>query len=124
MLRHPSQSSTIVAADDGDLRVDDHVRLGLLLAVFSRIERRDKHAQPFVHLRRRQADAVILGHRVEHVVDELLHRRGLDIAPFDRPRFGPQHGMPHARDLQDGHDRGIILRVTNDLKAEAGLERL
>ena len=60
---------------------------------------------------RRQADAVILRHRVEHVVDELLNGGGLDVAPFDRPRLGAQHGMAHARDLQNGHDGGIILRI-------------
>ena len=99
-----------VAADDGDFGIDDHVRLGLLLDVVSGIERRDENAQPFVHLRGGQADAVILGHRVDHVVDELLHGGGLDVASFEGPRLGAQHGVAHARDLQDGHDRGIILR--------------
>ena len=39
------------------------------------VEQRDEQAQALVHLRRRQPDAVILVHRLDHVVDELLHQR-------------------------------------------------
>ena len=68
-----------VAADDGDLRVDDRDRLGIrvLVVIVAGVERGDEQPQALVHLRRRQADAVILDHRLDHVVDQLL----------DRPRF-------------------------------------
>ena len=39
-----------------------------------------KMRQPFVHLRRRQADAVVLDHRVDHVVDQLLNGALPDLA--------------------------------------------
>ena len=50
---------------------------------------------PFVHLRRRQPDAVVLGHRVDHVVDQLLNRRALRISAFSSGRaFARSTGCP------------------------------
>ena len=60
-------------ADDGDLGIDEGERIAFAPAVG--IEHGDKHAQAFVHLRRRQPDSGILVHRVDHAVDELLHGR-------------------------------------------------
>ena len=45
-----------------------------------------------VHLRRRQPDAVILVHRLDHVVDEFLHERIAKFGFLERPgalRAGP-----------------------------------
>src|SRR5262249_34840089 len=58
---------------------------------------------PLVDLRRRQSDAVVLDHRLEHVVDEPLDRSALDLSAIDRPRTRAQHGMTHPRDLQNRH---------------------
>ena len=73
MLRQPSQSST--------MSVPTGVISGLMIAIGSvgsspRSMSSDatNSRTPFVDLRRREADAVILGHRVDHVVDELLDR--------------------------------------------------
>ena len=114
MLRQPSQSSTISSPTGDDFRIDDGERLRRLASSrglgLGGIERDDEQAHAFVHLRRRQTDAVVLGHRVHHVVDEPLNRRALDAAPLDGLRPCPQHRMPHARDFQDGHSRRIILR--------------
>ena len=81
MLRQPSQSSAVSLADDGDLGVDEgHQRDALVFLVFvlvvvrSRREAGDEEAQALVHLGRGQPDALVLLHRLEHVVDELLDR--------------------------------------------------
>jgi hypothetical protein len=91
-----------VAADDRDFGVDQDDRLPLI-AVLGGIEGGDEDAYALVHLRRREADAVVLGHRVDHVVDQLLSRGALDFRLVERPGLGTQHGMPHARDLQNSH---------------------
>ena len=87
MLRQPSQSSTIVE----HRRHRDLAHAG------------DEDAHGLVHLRRRQPDARVFVHRLEHVVDELLDDRRSDRLRRHRLRLGPQDWMPHAGDLQDGH---------------------
>jgi hypothetical protein len=64
-----------------------------------------------VHLRRRQADAVVLDHRVDHVVDQFLHDRTGDLRAIDRPGLSPEDRVAHPRDLQNRHLVGIILSV-------------
>ena len=56
-----------------DFRIDDDGRLAFRTGVI--LEQCDEQSQTFVHLRRCQADPVILVHRVDHVVDQLLHQR-------------------------------------------------
>ena len=88
MLRQPSQSSTTSRSDDGDLGVDerDRLRSGSRVSSSSTIERGDENAEPFVDLRRGQPDAVVLDHRVDHVVDQLLNRRALRVSAFSSGR--------------------------------------
>ena len=111
MLRQPSQSSSTMSVPTGDdFRVDDRDRRRRP----SRRPRRassagDEQPQPFVDLRRRQADAVILDHRLDHVVDQLLDDRVADVGALEGARLRAQHRMAHARDLQDRHIRRIIL---------------
>ena len=103
MLRQPSQSSTIslpTTVISGLMIASGSASLVLVLAV---IERGDEHPDALVHLRRREADAVVLGHGVDHVVDQLLDDRAPDLGLLERPRFRAQHRMPHARDLQNRH---------------------
>ncbi len=92
-----------------DLGVDQHHlrnRLGLLIVLR---RRKARHEQPhaLVHLRRREPDALILVHRLEHVVDELLDGSGADFGGIQRSSARPKHGVTHAGDLQNRH-RGII----------------
>ena len=56
-----------------------------------------------MYLRRRQPDAVILMHRLDHVVDQLLHERVAEGRLVERLGALPEHGVPHARDFQDRH---------------------
>ena len=65
----------------------------------------DEEADGLVHLRRREPDPFVLDHRVDHVVDELLEGRRPDGGRIDLPRDLAEHGMSHARDLQNRHDR-------------------
>src|SRR5258705_8822141 len=85
-----------------DLRVDDHGRFALGVGVF--VEQRDKQAHPFVHLRCGKADAVILVHRVDHVVDEFLEGRALDVGLVERLRAFTKDRVAHSRDFQDRHE--------------------
>ena len=68
MLRQPSQPSRV----SGALGMISGLMIAGRLRVRILVEQRDEQAQALVHLRRGQADAVILVHRVDHVVDELL----------------------------------------------------
>ena len=92
MLRQPSQSSTMSGPADGDLRIDHrhqrHPLLVVVVVVGARREAGHEQADALVHLRRGEADALILGHRLEHVVDQLLDARRLDLADVDRPAHG------------------------------------
>ena len=56
-----------------------------------------------MNLRTGQTDAVILVHRFDHIVDEFLHEWIPKIGFLDRTRARAQHGMSHARYLEDGH---------------------
>ncbi len=84
-----------LGADRRDLRVDDRDRRRRRLAVVVVVEARDEQPQALVHLRRRQADAVILDHRLDHVVDQLLDDGLADLgrarwrAPSGAARDGP-----------------------------------
>ena len=66
-----------VAADRRDLGIDDRHRLAARLARSSSpaSSAATNSRSALVHLRRRQPDAVVLVHRLEHVVDQLLDRR-------------------------------------------------
>ena len=57
-----------------------------------------------MNLRRRQADAVVLVHGIDHVVDQLLHRRILELGALDGTRPLAQNRMTHAGDFQQRHD--------------------
>ena len=71
--------------------------------VLARIDGGHEDAQAFVYLRRGEADAVILVHGVDHVIDQFLDRRLLELGGFEFSGPRSQHRMPHAGDLQDGH---------------------
>ena len=75
MLRQPSQSSTISGPAGVISGIDDRHRLviGCQRLVVLRRDGGDEEAKALVHLRRRQPDAVVLVHRLDHVVDQLLH---------------------------------------------------
>src|SRR4029079_16044983 len=100
-----------VTADDRNLGVDDGQRLRRRLLLGRRIERRDEQPDAFMHLRSRQADAVILEHRFAHVVDELLDDWIHDFGAVERARLGAENRMAHARHLEDRHNPRIILTV-------------
>jgi len=83
--------------------VDDRQHADVVVLPFAFVDADDRQADALVHLRGRQADPLVLPHRLDHVVDELLERRRLDLGGLDLPRRFPQHRVPHVRDLQDGH---------------------
>ena len=58
-----------------------------------------------------QADALVLVHRLEHVVDELLDSRRSNLAGIERARGGAKHGVSHARYLQNRHAGIIVVRM-------------
>ena len=64
-----------VGSDRNDLGVDDRdrIRLFLFVVAVAGVEPGDEQTQPFMDLRRCQADAVIFDHRLDHVVDQPLH---------------------------------------------------
>ena len=64
----------------------------------------DEDAEALVHLRGGQADAVVLAHRVDQIVDQSLDLRRFEFGTVERARPLAQDGMSQARDLQDGHD--------------------
>ena len=99
MLRQPFPPFDQAVVGRRDDRVDDDAGLGVVAAV----EHGHEHAQALVHLRRRQADAVVLVHRLDHVVDELLEARIPDLGTLDGAGGPPQHRVSHAGDLEDGH---------------------
>ena len=68
-----------------DLRIDERHRLGVAFLAPAAIERGHEQPDALVHLRRRQADAVILDHRLHHVVDELLDGRACGCRRVERP---------------------------------------
>ena len=118
MLRQPSQSSTI--------SVPTGVITGLMNTIgslsgdngssFVRRDGRHEDAQPFVNLRRRQADAVVLVHGVDHVVDQLLHRRLLQLGAFDLLRARAEDRMAHAGDFQERHSDDYVDRAKGRLR--------
>ena len=79
MLRQPSQSSTTslpTGVISGLISAISGTRVARLRRPrpSSGGEAGDEQAHALVHLRRGQADAVILAHRLDHVVDQLLDR--------------------------------------------------
>ena len=54
-------------------RIHGHQGGTILVVFFVRVEVGDKDAQFLVDLRRRQADASVLGHRLDHVIDQFLN---------------------------------------------------
>ena len=95
-----------IAPDRRELRVDDGHRhdLGFAGAPIRLLDTGDEDPHAFVHLRARQPDAVILAHRLDHVVDQLLEGGRTHGRRIDLVRHFAKHGMAHARDLQDRHD--------------------
>ena len=78
MLRHPSQSVSFSIPDRDDLGIHErHGHDAGLLFVVGRIilHSRDEDAHALVHLRGGETDAVVLAHRLDHVVDEFLDVR-------------------------------------------------
>src|SRR5262245_18839816 len=53
-----------------------------------------------------ESRSVVLAHRLDHVVDELLRRGGPNLFWRERLRLLTQDGMPEPRDLQNRHDLG------------------
>ena len=123
MLRQPSQSSTSSFVDRRDLGVDDRDRLRWAF-------RRRRPASSVATNSRRpswtcgagEPDAVVLLHRLDHVVDESLNSRALDLSAIDGAGLGPKHGMAHARDFQNRHDPGIILGGQLQPRAETTVD--
>ena len=66
----------------------------------------DREAQPHVDLRRGEADALVLVHGLDHVVDEPLDVGRADGLLRHGAGGGADDGVSDARDLQDGH--GIL----------------
>ncbi len=85
-----------------DLGVDDH--RGVRFRTRILLEQRHEDSNVLVHLRPGQADAVVLVHRLDHVVDELLQQHVPQLRRLHGSRAFPQHGMSHARDFQNGHE--------------------
>src|SRR4029078_5200254 len=79
----------------------------VLFRVLARREASNENPEALVNLRRRETNPLILLHRCQHVIDELLDLWRSDLRRMQRPGFRAQHRMPHARDLQDGHMRII-----------------
>ena len=69
-----------------------------------------KNPQRQVHLRAGQADAFVLVHRLDHVVDQRAELACLDIRNVDVRRFEPQNGMPETADFEDGHAAKLSCR--------------
>jgi hypothetical protein len=65
-----------------------------------------------MHLRAGESNPVVFLHGFDHVVDEFLNSRTLDISTVDRTSLGPQDGVAHVRDFQNRHDLRIILGRT------------
>jgi hypothetical protein len=99
------------ARDRRDLRVDDGHRhdLGFAGAPIRLLDAGDEDPHAFVHLRTGQPDAVILAHRLDHVVDQFLHRRRRDVFRIEGLGLGPQDRVAKARHFQDRHVERIIL---------------
>jgi hypothetical protein len=70
-----------LVANDDDLRINHRERLRrfIRLRLVLPVDGGDEDPEAFVDLRRCQANAVVLGHRVDHVVDEFLDRGALDL---------------------------------------------
>src|SRR4029079_18933339 len=109
-----------ITGSDFDLRVDQgHQRhvftvlVGFLVFVHVPSGRKsgNKNPQRFMHLRRRESDSLVLLHRLEHVVDELLDCRGPNLRRVHRASLRAQHRMLHARDLQNRHTRIICATI-------------
>ena len=62
-----------LVSDRRDLRIDDDSRLPFRIARFVRVHDRHEQTQPFVNLRSRKTDTVVLDHRLDHVVDQPLN---------------------------------------------------
>ena len=71
----------------------------------------DEEPHAFVDLRRRQSNSLVLLHRLEHVVDELLDLRRADLGRMERAGLRAEDGMPHARDFQNRHTRIICATI-------------
>src|SRR5262249_5412877 len=67
----------------------------------------DGNRKGFVNLRSGQPDAVILHHRFEHVVYELLSAYTEKALRGDTLRLHSEHRMSKVTDLQDGHLSGM-----------------
>src|SRR4029450_9576538 len=103
-------------SDRRDLRIDDASRPPFRIPRFVRVHNRHEQTQPFVNLRSRKTDTVVLDHRLDHVVDQPLNGSMFDFWAFEGARLGAKHGMSHARDLQNGHEGELYRR----LKGAAG----
>ena len=75
-----------------------------------------------MHLRRRQPDAVILVHRLDHVVDELLHERIAERRLVERPRARAEHRVPHPRHFENRTSRELyrVLRPAGAFRMRSG----
>jgi hypothetical protein len=57
-----------------------------------------------------EAHAVVLAHRLDQAVDELLELGRIELGRIDLLRHVAQDGMPHSRHLQDRHRTPGLLR--------------
>ena len=101
----------------GDFWIDNHDGWHYSLVV---VDAGHKQPNTFMHLRPGQSDPLAIVHGVKHVIDEPLNSRGQDLVDFKRTRALAQHGMPHARDLQDGHESGLYVSVTKSRGEDNG----
>ena len=102
MLRHPSQPSAF-SSDSGTIS-GFTTTTASLSAPGIVVEQRHEQPQVLVNLRRGQTDSVVLVHGVDHVVDEPLHHRILEIAGADGAGGLAQDRVAHARDFQNRHE--------------------
>ncbi len=93
----------------GNFWIDNHDGWHCSLVV---VDTGHKQSDALMHLRTGQSDSLAIVHGVKHVIDEPLNSWGRDLVDFERTSALAQHGMPHARDLQDGHEFGLYVSVT------------
>jgi len=94
--------------DRRDHRIDE--RHHLEIVAFA-VDAGDEEAHALVDLRRGEADAFVLGHRLDHVVDQFLEDRGTDLGRIQFAGTRAQHGMAHACDFENRHRLLLQLRL-------------
>ena len=122
MLRQPSQSVFHVIRQRRDFRIHQNSQRHFAFIGVARVVGDFEHRELFrcEHLIRRQADAIVLFHGLDHVVDESLHRRALEFFDGDIIRNLTQHRMSQARDFKNGHGEVFSIRAKREKEREQG----